>query len=190
MGPILAKLERDHGMPPTSLAEAFYGGDLWFRAERGQISYEEYSAGCTERLRGLCAEPSQAEVAWAAWYSAFYQPAFMPGMISLVESLQGKVKVAMLSNASPGMEGRLKDLLGIAHLFDPLLSSASLGCAKPDEQIYRLALERIGEPAEACFFVDDLPQNIAAARSLGIRGHVFVDAPSVMSAMAAEGIDL
>ncbi len=162
----------------------------WYRAERGQMTYGEYAAACTDLLRGLCADPGQAETVWDDWYSAFYRPEFMPGMIPLVEALQGRVKVAMLSNASPGMEERLRDHLKIAHLFDPLLGSASLGCAKPEEQIYRMALDRIGEPPEACFFIDDLPQNIDAARALGIRGHVFVDAPTLVTALAAEGIEV
>ena len=42
------------------------------------------------------------------------------------------------------------------------------GVRKPDPAIYALAVDRIGVPADACVFVDDLPGNLKPARALGM----------------------
>ena len=45
-----------------------------------------------------------------------------------------------------------------------MVDSAFVGMRKPEPEIYELTLERLGLPAEACVFVDDLELNVAAAR--------------------------
>jgi len=52
--------------------------------------------------------------------------------------------------------------------FTALLSSAAIGCHKPDPQAYRAAAAALELPPETCAFVDDLPENVAAARALGM----------------------
>ena len=44
---------------------------------------------------------------------------------------------------------------------------------KPDLQVYRLLLERYGLEASECVFIDDLKENVNAAKNLGINGIVF-----------------
>lgn len=46
--------------------------------------------------------------------------------------------------------------------------SGEVGLRKPEPGIYLLALDRLGVPASACVFVDDLPHNVEAARDLGM----------------------
>ena len=57
---------------------------------------------------------------------------------------------------------------------DGLFMSYEMGVRKPDPRIYEMALERLGVPGEQCFFIDDLPGNIAAAKAAGIQAHHFV----------------
>ena len=46
--------------------------------------------------------------------------------------------------------------------------SCSVGVAKPDPRIYRIAAERLGvEPGE-CLFVDDQPPFVEGARAAGM----------------------
>lgn len=58
----------------------------------------------------------------------------------------------------------------LAAHFDVQVISGEVGLRKPDPAIYHLAVERLGVPAEACVFVDDLPRNVAAATALGMAG--------------------
>ena len=45
--------------------------------------------------------------------------------------------------------------------------------SKPDAGIYRYLLETYGLIPEESLFIDDRPENIEAARELGIKGVVF-----------------
>lgn len=57
--------------------------------------------------------------------------------------------------------------------FHGAVYSHEAGCMKPDPEIFRHTLERFGlDPAETVY-VDDLPGNVAAAESLGIRALVY-----------------
>ena len=56
---------------------------------------------------------------------------------------------------------------------------------KPDPAIYALALARFGLRAEQAIFIDDRADNIAGARQLGMRGHLFRDAPTLRTELAA-----
>ena len=58
--------------------------------------------------------------------------------------------------------------LPVDDLFEVVVDSAFVGLRKPDPEIYRLTLERLGLPPEACLFVDDTDVNVAAARELGM----------------------
>ena len=55
-----------------------------------------------------------------------------------------------------------------------LFLSYRIGTRKPDPVIYRHALEQLGVDGGQCFFIDDRPENIEAARSEGIAAHLFV----------------
>jgi putative hydrolase of the HAD superfamily len=53
--------------------------------------------------------------------------------------------------------------------FDALVSSAGLGWAKPDPRAYMAAAAALDLPPAACWFVDDLAENVAGARLVGMR---------------------
>jgi putative hydrolase of the HAD superfamily len=52
--------------------------------------------------------------------------------------------------------------------FDALLSSAAIGARKPDPRAYLATADALGLPPSECAFVDDLIENVQAARSLGM----------------------
>ena len=62
--------------------------------------------------------------------------------------------------------------LGIRDYFDAFAISALVGCWKPCERIYTTAIDELGLPPESLVFVDDWPENVAAAGRLGMRGVV------------------
>ena len=65
--------------------------------------------------------------------------------------------------------------LPIDEVFDVVVDSAFVGTRKPEPEIYAITLERLGLPAEACVFLDDLEVNVEAAREAGMHGIVYRD---------------
>jgi 2-haloacid dehalogenase len=52
-------------------------------------------------------------------------------------------------------------------LFDDMVISGAVGFVKPEPEIYNILLEKIGQPAQACLFIDDALPNIEQAQEMG-----------------------
>ena len=76
-------------------------------------------------------------------------------------------------------------MLPIDELFEVVVDSAFVGMRKPEPEIYALTLERLGLPAEACVFVDDLEPNVEAAREAGMHGIVYRDTAQAIAELDA-----
>jgi putative hydrolase of the HAD superfamily len=86
------------------------------------------------------------------------------------------VRTALLSNSWGNTYPR--ELWG--ELFDAVVISGEVGLRKPDEAIYRHALDTLGlEPVE-CVFVDDIEHNVRAAEALGMVGLHHTDVPATL----------
>jgi len=66
-------------------------------------------------------------------------------------------------------------MLPVDEIFETVVDSAFVGARKPEARIYELTLERLGLPAEACLFVDDIEVNCEGARALGMSAVHFRD---------------
>jgi putative hydrolase of the HAD superfamily len=98
-----------------------------------------------------------------------------PEMISYIETLKKKYKIAILSNFTSGLERFLKDVLNIHHLFDVVVNSYNLKISKPNPKIYLHTLEKLNVKLEEAVFVDDMERNTKAAEELGIKSIIFQD---------------
>lgn len=128
----------------------------------------------------------------AAWKTRFGEMITGPiaGTVALARRLKtAGVPMAVLTNMPSEMVETCFGPFGLKPLFDAIVVSGDEGCAKPDPAIYRLALERLGGLApEAVLFVDDMPDNIEAARALGFEVHLFEEPDGLARRMRALGL--
>jgi putative hydrolase of the HAD superfamily len=82
--------------------------------------------------------------------------------------------LGLLSNAGGGAR-RIFEQYGVLNHFDSVTISAEEGVMKPDPRIYRIALARAGVAPEEALFVDDVIENVEAARTLGMQAIHFQD---------------
>jgi putative hydrolase of the HAD superfamily len=88
---------------------------------------------------------------------------------SLARLRAAGLRLAAVSNAN-GTVRVLFDRLGFTPSFDVILDSQVEGVEKPDPRLFRLALERLGERAEAALHVGDFYHvDVVGARAAGIR---------------------
>lgn len=89
-------------------------------------------------------------------------------LLSWVEqTLQGKVKIGLLSNASRDVLHTIFDSTQRA-LFDTAITSYHVGMTKPDPRIYQLICDRLGVEPTECIMVDDQARHLEAAGHLGM----------------------
>lgn len=77
------------------------------------------------------------------------------------------LRTAVVSNCDH-LTGPVVERLGLSEATDAVVLSFEVGAAKPDERIYRTALERLGASAGEAVFVDDQAPYCDGAAALGI----------------------
>jgi len=134
--------------------------------ERGELTDPEFEAILAGLLVGLGGEPVAAEGLLRRMFAA---TELVPEMVDLVRDLRRSgTRTGLLSNSWGERDGYPRDLL--AELFDDVVISGQVGMRKPEERIFRLAVDRLGLTPEECAFVDDVEANVAAAAALGFAG--------------------
>lgn len=73
----------------------------------------------------------------------------------------------------------------LTELSDAVTISGEVRLRKPAPEIYALAVERLGVPAESTVFVDDLPPNLEPAAALGMATVHHVDPETTISELEA-----
>jgi putative hydrolase of the HAD superfamily len=104
-----------------------------------------------------------------------------PASLELLAALdQAGTALALLSNA-PASFARFAEKQEWAGYFRVRLFSGDLGVAKPDPEIFRHLLTRLGAAAADCLFFDDRQSNVDGARSAGLRAHLWRGADAARS---------
>jgi putative hydrolase of the HAD superfamily len=96
-----------------------------------------------------------------------------PGAEALLRALKARgLKIGVLSNTLPSLQESLAHH-GLAHYVEGFFASTSLGVAKPHPEAFLLALKAMGLKPEETLYLDDNPENVEAARRLGLRAEVY-----------------
>lgn len=105
-----------------------------------------------------------------------------PYAVSWIRELkESGLKVFCLSNISGKICDDCANELKFLEYADGKLMSYRERLIKPDPEIFKLLLNRYGLSAEECIFVDDMEENVTAARALGIHGIVFKEQRQAMN---------
>ncbi|WP_338704299.1 HAD-IA family hydrolase (plasmid) [Streptomyces sp. Q6] len=112
-------------------------------------------------------------------------------IVAVAVARRAGVKVGILSNSVGLTPWNLYQGYALNRLFDAVVLSHRHGVRKPDPDIYRLLLTRLGVTAEECVFVDDTAQHLAPAAAMGFTTvHAQEPARTVAAIEAALGIPL
>ncbi|OGP84766.1 MAG: hypothetical protein A2Z08_02230 [Deltaproteobacteria bacterium RBG_16_54_11] len=92
-------------------------------------------------------------------------------------------KIGVLSN----MEMAMMDYFNEQgyDMFDVTIFSCAEGARKPEQWIYKIALDRLQVMPRETVFIDDKEENIAAAVGLGIHGILFTSPGQVIKELIA-----
>jgi putative hydrolase of the HAD superfamily len=81
----------------------------------------------------------------------------------------GKYLMSTINNESKELNLYRIQTFALREIFSLFVSSCFVGLRKPEEGIYRLALEITQRPPEECCFIDDRPLNLDSAAHLGMQ---------------------
>ena len=150
-------------------------------AETGKIS----SSDLYQRLKKESSRPfSFLELNEA--FSDIFTPneAIFPIITALKEK---KIRLILLSNTSESHFNRVYSRYPILRLFDEMILSYQVGVAKPNPLIFKKALAKADCAPTHCFYTDDIPEYVSAARKTGLDAEVFTTAAALQGHLASRG---
>jgi len=156
---------------------------LWDSINRGTLAGDELRrAVCRAAGSDVPMAPDPFFELWNCHFRVHHE------LLPMVEALFGKVKVLLLSNTNEMHWRFVKPLIPQFERFHDLVISCELLLAKPDPEIFQVALRRAEVPPERAAYFDDVQRFVDAACALGIHGRVFTDAPAFRAQLAELGL--
>jgi len=131
--------------------------------ERGKISLDEY----LDRTVFYRPRPFGREE-FKNFMFSLSQP--NPEALAFAKRLadSGKYLMGTINNESRELNQYRIEKFGLRAIFKVFVSSCLVGLRKPEEGIYRLALDITQQIADECCFIDDRALNLEMARRLGM----------------------
>jgi HAD superfamily hydrolase (TIGR01509 family) len=168
---------------PAEIPELIRAAGIVAPFEAGQMSARDFVDRFSEAV-GL-------EVGYdrfrELWSSIFLPNEIVPE--SLVESLHRRYRVIALSNTNVIHFETVRGRYPILRHFDGLVLSYEVGASKPDPKIYQAAIALAACLPGECFFTDDVPSFVGAAREAGMDAVPFTSVAQLERDLAARGIE-
>src|SRR6266540_1658285 len=104
-----------------------------------------------------------------------------PEVYGLAEQLRELgIKTGILSNIFSTTAANLREQ-GFYNNFDPVVLSCEQGYAKPDEELYKIAIQKTGVAADEILFIDDQEKCRSPAEKLGMHFLLAVSPQQIVS---------
>lgn len=136
---------------------------------------------------GVAAQSRKIELAKRknSWYLEFVRNLapddILPGVENfLVECRQSGIKTAIASSSKNAKA--VIDSLAISHLFDCIVDGTRVAKAKPNPQIFLIAVKKLNEKPGSCIILEDALAGVEAARLARIRCIGIAPEPALLPA--------
>lgn len=167
-----------------SAVRSIFGSKEWQLLDMGSVTREEAIVSLKKKLLGR--KDKIVEEAFAAL------PRILMPILSSVELLERLSKsgygLFILSNFHTEAFQEMKRMHRFIHFFHGEIISAEVHQVKPDKEIYQLLCAKYSLSPQECLFIDDLKENIEAAKLLGFKTIHFIDDTQLSEELVRYGI--
>jgi len=180
---VLANICRDASVTRDELLDILEEPGGYRDMERGAVSFWEFYEFICDKT-GYRGTIRDFHTVWADFFDG---P--IPGVEDLLERIRTRYRVAFLSNSNEvHAEDIPKKFAALFQKDDRFIFSHRFKVAKPDPEIFRRALEVLGAQPGQVIFVDDLLENVIAARAVGLQAYQFSDSETLKSELERDGV--
>ena len=166
--PTLAKLMTLDGASRDAIHERWMQSAAVIAYETGRISATAFAAAAVTEFQ----LPVTAE-----WFlEAFneWPRRLQAGALELLDDIPKRYRLAALSNTSASHWERI-EAMGLGQRFERLYLSHRIGQLKPSRQAFETVLDDLAVAPSAVLFLDDIQNNVSAARTVGLQAEVVGD---------------
>ncbi|MCS7315239.1 MAG: HAD family phosphatase [Bryobacterales bacterium] len=191
LGQVLVPFDLERGLralapycphPPREIQRRIASSGLVRPFEEGRLAPREFARRLGELLELSVSYEQFCEL----WSSIFLPETLVPE--GLIESLAQRYRLLIVSNTNAIHYSIVEQRYAVLRHFHDRVLSYEVGALKPDQRIYREALRRAGCDARECFYTDDIPEYVEAARRLGMIAVQFRSAEQLACELEACGV--
>jgi putative hydrolase of the HAD superfamily len=175
-----AVVEHAQSIDAQSLVDAVFEVRDWYwsDAERHRVGRQDLRTASTwiagEALRRLGHQDTELARRIANRYRDIREHGqqLLPGAIEAIERLREHgIRLALLTNGSSVVQRAKIERFRLARHFDYICIEGEFGCGKPDDRVYRSALQATtSQPNTAWMVGDNLEWDVIAPMRLGLTG--------------------
>ena len=169
----VAEMAAAEGLDPQAFAAVMFGDysqdneHPWHQLERGELPFmdacEQISA--LGQAAGLRVSPIDLLVKMGS------EKVIHQAMIDVARDAKAAgLKTGIITNNVREFSDSWQQMIPVAEIIDQVFDSSFMGVRKPNPVIFERALEAVAVSAERSVFLDDVPANVEAAKSLGMHG--------------------
>jgi FMN phosphatase YigB (HAD superfamily) len=180
---VLENLRRQSSMTRDQLVDLLEQAGGYRDMERGAITFWEFYEFLCDRAgyRGSIRDFHEL------WSDFFGGPIL--GIEDVLERVRKTYRVAFLSNSNEVHAELIpRRFAALFRKDDRFVFSYRFRVAKPDPEFFQRALEVVGALPHHTIYVDDLVENVIAARSLGMKAFQFHDSMQLIQELESEGL--
>ncbi|MBV9493407.1 MAG: HAD family phosphatase [Acidobacteria bacterium] len=180
---VLSSINSQASTTRDELIELLESPGAYRDMERGAVTFWEfYELLCDQAdYRGSIREFHDL---WSDFFDGT-----IPGIEDVLDRVRERYRVAFLSNSNEvHAEVIPRKFAGLFRKDDRFVWSYRFKVAKPDPEYFRRALEVVGSLPHHTVFIDDLLENVIAARGIGIAAFQFRDSLSLLRELEAEDL--
>jgi HAD superfamily hydrolase (TIGR01509 family) len=173
IGRVIVGVDVSRAMQGLSSGIALSAKEIWSAIEKdprfpdlqdGRISARDWHLHIVRRLGGNLTYDQFIQ----AWNAALLPETLQPD--SLWAGLTKKNRLALLSNTDPIHVAHMESTFTFFKYFPVRIYSCVIGLSKPSPAIYQQTLRATKVKANEAVYIDDLEENVAAAKALGMIG--------------------
>ena len=168
----------------VNMVKESFPWDAHDQYERGIMNNEDWFITYKESLPQPCC--LKRLDFWNAWKLLLGEE---KNTVNILEALNKQYSIWLLSNTNPK---HIQDEIEKRYLFPSLVNGAvysfDVGVRKPEKEIYEIAMQRANANPQECLFIDDLLENIQAAKQIGIEGIHFISSEQLKQELVHLGI--
>lgn len=144
----------------------------------GEVTWDEVHAHWIARLALDRVQAREVADDFWRWYAGTLDQPLLDWFVAVRQ----RCRTAILSNSGPGARER-EAHHGFEAIVDDLVYSHEVGLKKPDPAVFALSAQRLGVRPERVLFLDDLAENVAAARAAGWQAVLHTSTPASIEEM-------
>ena len=173
IGRVIVGVDVSRAMQGLSTSIPLSPKEIWSAIEKdprfvdlqdGRITARDWHLHIVRRLGGNLTYDQFIQ----AWNAALLPETLQPD--SLWAGLSKKYRLSLLSNTDPIHVAHMESTFTFFKYFPVRIYSCVVGSSKPNPVIYQDALRATKVKANEAVYIDDLEENVAAAKSLGMIG--------------------